>query len=203
MFRKLYRWVLHLAETPYGLLSLSILAFFEAFIFPVPPDVLLIPLALGSRKQALKFAFICSIASIIGGLIGYSIGHYLWWDGIKYNTIANFFFNNVPGFTESMFLQIQNKYNHFGFIVIFTAGFTPIPFKVITISAGAFDISLPLFLMASAISRSARFFLVSFLILKYGKKIKHFIDRYFNLLSFLFIVTLIGSYFLFNFILIN
>ena len=201
--RKIYNWVLHWADTPHGLIALFILSFSEASFFPVPPDVLLIVLILGSREQALKFAFICSIASIAGGLAGYSIGHFIWWDGTNYNSIANFFFNNVPGFTEALFQKIQNQYNHYGFIIIFTAGFTPIPFKVFTISAGAFDISLPLFLITSTISRSARFFLVSFLILKYGEKINYFIDRYFNLLSILFVIILFGSYLFINFIFIN
>ena len=203
VLRKLYNWVKHWAETPYGLLALFILSLSEASFFPVPPDVLLIALALGNRKQALKFGFICSIGSIAGGLVGYSIGHFIWWDGANYNSIANFFFNNVPGFTEALFQKIQYQYNHYGFIIIFTAGFTPIPFKVFTISAGAFDISLPLFLIASTISRSARFFLVSFLIWKYGEKINYFIDRYFNLLSILFVIILFGSYFLINYIFIN
>ena len=203
VFRNLYNWVLHWAETPHGLIALFILSFSEASFFPVPPDVLLIVLILGRREQALKFAFICSIASIAGGLVGYSIGHFIWWDETNYNSIANFFFNNVPGFTEALFQQIQNQYNNYGFIIIFTAGFTPIPFKVFTISAGAFNISLPLFLIASTISRSARFFLVSFLILKYGDKINNFIDQYFNLLSILFVIILIGSYFLINFIFVN
>ena len=114
---------------------------FVAVLFPVPPDVLLIVLILGRREQALKFAVICSIASIAGGFVGYSIGHFIWWDGTNYNSFANFFFNNIPGFTEALFQKIQNQYNHYGFIIIFTAGFTPIPFKVFTISAGAFDIS--------------------------------------------------------------
>ena len=201
--RKLYNWVLHWAEGPHGLIALFILSFSEASFFPVPPDVLLIVLVLGRREQALKFAFICSIASIAGGLVGYSIGHFLWWNGADYNFVANFFFNNVPGFSESLFQQIQQKYNHYGFIIIFSAGFTPIPFKVFTISAGAFDISFPLFLIASTISRSARFFLVSFLIWKYGEKINYFIDRYFNILSILFVIILFGSYFIINFIFVN
>ena len=203
VLRKLYNWVKHWAETPYGLLALFILSFSEASFFPVPPDVLLIVLILGRREQALKFAFICSIASIAGGLVGYSIGHFIWWDGTNYNSFANFFFNNIPGFTEALFQKIQNQYNQYGFVIIFTAGFTPIPFKVFTISAGAFDISLPLFLIASTISRSARFFLVTFLIWKYGEKINYFIDRYFNILSILFVIILFGSYFLINFIFVN
>ena len=122
LLRKLYNWVLHFAETPYGLPALFILSFSEAFFFPVPPDVLLIALSLVHRKQAFKFAFICSIASIAGGLVGYSIGHFIWWDGTNYNSFANFFFNNIPGFTEALFQKIQNQYNNYGFIIIVTAG---------------------------------------------------------------------------------
>ena len=203
LLRKLYNWVLHFAETPYGVPALFILSFSEASFFPVPPDVLLIALSLGYRKKALKFAFICSIASVAGGLAGYSIGHFLWWDGTEYNTIAKFFFNNVPGFSEVLFYKVQDQYKYYGFIVIFTAGFTPIPYKIITISAGAFDISLSLFLFTSILSRSARFFLISFLIWKYGMRIKIFIDSYFNKLTILFIIILIVSYFMVNFILLN
>ena len=203
VLRKIYNWVLHWADTPHGLIALFILSFSEASFFPVPPDVLLIALALGSREQALKFAFICSIASIAGGLVGYSIGHFIWWDGTNYNSFANFFFNNIPGFTEALFQKIQNQYNNYGFIIIFTAGFTPIPFKVFTISAGAFNISLPLFLFASTISRSGRFFLVSFIIWKFGDTINSFIGRYFNLLSMLFVVILVGSYLIINVIFVN
>ena len=203
VLRKIYNWVLHWADTPHGLIALFILSFSEASFFPVPPDVLLIVLILGRREQALKFAVICSIASIAGGFVGYSIGHFIWWDGTNYNSFANFFFNNVPGFTEALFQKIQSQYNHYGFIIIFTAGFTPIPFKIITISAGAFNISLPLFLFASTISRSGRFFLVSFIIWKFGDTINSFIGRHFNLLSMLFVVILVGSYLIINVILVN
>ena len=203
ILRKLYEWVLHWAQTPYGVIALFILSFAEASFFPIPPDILLIALALGSRTHAMKFALICSIASILGAIAGYGIGHYLWWNGDCYSEIAHFFFNNVPGFTQDLFLKMQSQYEQHGFIIVFTAGFTPIPFKVFTISSGAFNIPMPLFLVASAISRSARFFLVSFLIWKFGTNIKDFIDRYFNPLSILFVIILIGSYFLINFVFAN
>ncbi len=112
-------------------------------------------------------------------------------------------FHHVPGFNESIFLDIQKQYDHYGFIITFTAGFTPIPFKVFTISAGAFNISFPLFFIASTISRSARFFLVSFLIVKYGEKVEGFINRYFNLLTVAFAIILIGSYLLIKFVLVH
>ena len=194
IIRKLYDWVLHWAETPYGPGVLFLLAFTESSFFPIPPDVLLIALALGARNKSLYFALICSVASIAGGLFGYAIGQFLWWEGTSYSSIAHFFFNNIPGFTEHLFTSIQNQYTEYGFVIIFTAGFTPIPYKIFTISAGAFDISFPLFLLASAMSRSARFFLVAGLIWKFGKPINTFIDKYFNLLTIIFTILLIGGF---------
>ncbi len=194
VIRKLYDWVLHWAKTPYGAVALFILAFAESSFFPIPPDVLLIALAIGARKKSLYFALLCSIASITGGLFGYGIGHFLWWKRSAYSGIAHFFFNNIPGFTEHLFTSIQQQYSEYGFMIIFTAGFTPIPFKIFTISAGAFDISLPLFLFASTISRSARFFIVALLIWKFGKTISVFIDKYFNVLTIIFTILLIGGF---------
>ncbi|HIM74469.1 MAG TPA: DedA family protein [Candidatus Marinimicrobia bacterium] len=199
--RKLYDWVLKWAETPYGLLALFILAFAESSFFPIPPDILLIALALGARKKSLYFALICSLASISGGLFGYGIGHFLWWEGSGYTGIAYFFFNNIPGFSEQLFTILKSQYDQYGFMIIFTAGFTPIPYKIFTISAGAFDINLLNFLIASTISRSARFFLVSGLIWKFGEPIRSFIDKYFNLLTILFTVLLIGGFILIKYIL--
>ena len=188
--RKIYDWVLHWSSSKYGPFALFCLAFAESSFFPIPPDVLLIALALGARKKSFQFAIICSLASIAGGLFGYGIGHYLWWEGSAYSGIAYFFFNNIPGFTEQVFLSVQNQYDHYGLMIIFTAGFTPIPYKIFTITAGAFDINLFNFLIASAISRSARFFLVAGLIWKFGKPIKLFIDKYFNILTIVFTILL-------------
>ena len=198
--RKLYSWILHWAEKPYGPLVLFLLSFSEASFFPIPPDVLLIALSLALRKKAFKFALICSIASSLGGISGYLIGHYLWWDGDAYTVFAAFFFNHIPGFTEELFMNIHDQYTIHGFMIIFTAGFTPIPYKIFTISAGAFDIPFPLFVAASVISRSARFFLVSLLIFKFGEKIQIFIDRYFNILTLIFTTFLIGGYILIKYL---
>ena len=114
--------------------------------------------------------------------------------------MAHFFFNHIAGFNETVFLEIKTKYDLYGLIITFTAGFTPIPFKVFTISAGAFNISFPLFLAASTISRSARFFLLAFLIKKYGNRMENFIDKYFNLITIVFALIVIGSYVLIKFI---
>ena len=193
--RDLYDWVLHWAETPYGPLALFILSFAEASFFPIPPDVLLIALALGLRERALRFALICAAGSVLGAVFGYGIGTYAWWtDGGAFSGFANWFFHNIPGFTEDVFYRIQGMYNEWNFWVIFTAGFTPIPFKVFTVSAGAFDINFFMFIIASIVSRSARFFLVAGLIWKFGEPIRGFIDKYFNLLAIAFTVLLVGGF---------
>jgi membrane protein YqaA with SNARE-associated domain len=200
--RKLYDWVLHWAETPYGPAALFVLAFAEASFFPIPPDALLIALVLGVTQKAFKFATICLVGSVTGALLGYAIGHFLWWspDG-NFTALAYFFFNNLPGFSEKDFNVIQKLYSEYDFWIVFTAGFTPLPYKVITISSGAFKVSLPMFLIASIISRGARFFLISLLIWKFGPQIKSFIDKYFNWLAIIFTVLLICGFFAINYLL--
>ena len=195
-FRRLYNWVLHWSNTKYGVPALFILSLSESSFFPIPPDVLLIALALGMQSKALYFAFVCSLASILGAIIGYTIGYFAWWNSIgEYTAVAMFFFNHIPGFSSELFTAIQQKFDLYNFFIVFTAGFTPIPFKIITISAGAFNINFPMFMIASTISRSARFFLVALLIKKFGKPITTFIDKYFNILSIVFTILLIGGFF--------
>ena len=198
--RKLYDWVLHWAETPFGPIALFILAFAESSFFPVPPDALLIALVLGATSKAFRFATYSTIGSVLGALLGYAIGHFLWWTpSNQFTSIAMFFFHNIPGFTETVFYNVQNMYDKYDFWIVFTAGFTPIPYKVITISAGAFNVQLGMFVIASIISRGARFFFVAFLIWKFGPQIKSFIDRYFNWLAIAFTVLLIGGFLVINY----
>ena len=190
--RKLYDWVLHWVETPYGVPALFLLAFAESSFFPIPPDVLLIALAISAHKKAFYFALICSIASLLGGIVGYGIGWGLW------DSVQGFYFKYIPGFSDELFNNVQNLYKDYDFWIVFTAGFTPIPYKVITITSGIFEINFPVFVVASAISRSARFFLVAGLIYKFGPPINRFIDKYFNWISIIFIILLIGFYFIFK-----
>ena len=195
ILRRLYDWMLHWAETPYGAIALFLLAFAEASFFPIPPDALLIALVLGARKKAFKFAAISTVGSVIGALLGYAIGYFVWW-GVEgeFSSFAIFFFDNIPGFTEKIFYNVQGLYDEWNFWIIFTAGFTPIPYKVFTITAGAFNISLIMFILASIISRAGRFFLVAFLIWKFGDQIKGFIDKYFNWLAIAFTILLVGGF---------
>ena len=201
--KNIYDWVLNLSTKPNSNYSISILSFSEAFIFPIPPDVLLIPLCLGNRKKSWKFAILCSIFSILGGLVGYYVGKVLWWNvpGIEYSYLANLFMEYIPGVNEEGFNNIKKLYDEWGFWIVFTAGFTPIPFKLITISAGTFNINLAMFVLASIISRGARFFLLASLIKVYGESIRTFIEKYFNILALFFTFLLIGGFILIKIIL--
>ncbi len=194
--RRAYDWVLHWAETPYGGVALFLLALAESSFFPIPPDVLLIALALSVRRKAFRYALICSIASVLGGMLGYLIGSSLWYlpQSSETTALAKFFFDYVPGFTVERFRQVQELYRAYDFWIVFAAGFTPIPYKVITITAGVFDLDFPMFFVASAVGRSARFFLVAGLIYLFGEPIKRWIDRYFNLLTLAFLVLLVGGF---------
>jgi membrane protein YqaA with SNARE-associated domain len=186
MLRRLYHWVLHWAETPYGSWALFLLALAESSFFPVPPDVLLIALAISIPARSFRYALICSAGSVMGGMIGYLIG-YQFMDliGMK---IVEFY-----GFT-SQYAAVGDLYDRYNAWAVGIAGFTPIPYKVFTISAGAFKIDFLVFLIASAVSRAARFFLVGWLIYRFGSGIKIFIDRYFNILAIVFTVLLVGGF---------
>lgn len=195
LFRKLYDWMLHWAETPYGPLALFLLALAESSVFPIPVDALLIALCLGSIKKSWRFALYTSVASVLGGVIGYLIGFGIW------ELVDSFFFKYVPGFTESLFTRVMASFNEYGFWYVFAAGFTPIPYKVFTIASGVFKLNFVLFLVASTISRSLRFLIEAGLIRKFGPEIKNFIDRYFNLLALLFFILLFGGFLVVKFIL--
>ncbi|MDL1980990.1 MAG: DedA family protein [Deltaproteobacteria bacterium] len=186
MLRRLYSWVLHWAKTPYGSWALFLLALSESSFFPVPPDVLLIALAVSIPKKSFKYALICTAGSLIGGCLGYLIGwQFMITVGEK---IIQFY-----GLTHKM-QYIKDLYMQYDAWAIGIAGFTPIPYKVFTISAGAFDINFTVFLVASAVSRAARFFLVAWLIYLFGPKIKTFIDKYFNILAITFVVLLVAGF---------
>ncbi len=193
MLRKLYDWVLHWAETPYGSWALFLLAFAESSFFPVPPDVLLIALAISIPAKAFRYALICSLGSLLGGVAGYMIGY-------QFMDLVGFRIVDFYGFAEQ-YQAVGNLYNRYNAWAVGIAGFTPIPYKVFTISAGAFKINFVIFLIASAISRSARFFLVGWLIYKFGPGIRLFIDRYFNVLAFVFVALLIGGFILVKYLL--
>ena len=191
MIRRLYDWVLSWSDSRWGWLALFVMALFEASWFPLPPDILLIALCLGATKRSFRFATICLTGSILGAALGYGIGHFLWIAPSGEPTaLAAFFYDHV--FSVESFNNVGNLYDRFNFWIVFTAGFTPLPFKLFTIAGGMFDINFVMFIIASIVSRGMRFFLIAWLIWKFGAPIKGFIDKYFNLLASLFTVILIG-----------
>lgn len=187
VLKRLYDWVLHWAETPYGTPALFVLAFAESSFFPVPPDVLLIALSLSLPRKSFRYALVCTIGSVLGGTLGFYLGLQFWdlASGIVFRYVDQEGFNMV----RTYFV----KYEAWAVAV---AGFTPIPYKVFTISAGFFRVDFPVFLIASALSRGMRFFLVAGLIYAFGPAIRSFIDRYFNTLTIVFMVLLIGGFIL-------
>ena len=156
--RRLYDWVLHWAETPYGVAALFVLALAESSFFPIPPDPLLIALCLGAASKSLRFALIATSASVLGGIIGYGIGAGAW------DLAEPWFYQYVPGVSPEAFEQVRALYDRWDFWAIFFAGLTPIPYKVFTLSAGVFSINFGIFVIASVLSRSIRFFLLAGLI---------------------------------------
>lgn len=186
--RKLYDWVLHWAATPYGKPALFLLAVAESSFFPVPPDILLIALALGASKRSMHFALICTAGSMLGGVIGYGIGYY------GYEAIGQPIIELYNG--QPVMDKVQGLYDEYGFWGVLVAAITPIPYKVFTISSGFFRFDFWAFSLASLIGRSFRFFLVAGLIWKFGPPIKSFIDRYFNALLVVFTILLVGGFLL-------
>lgn len=183
MIRGVYDWVLGWANHPYGSVALFAIAFAESSFFPIPPDVLLMALALGKTQAAFRFALICSVGSVLGGLAGYYIGWQLM-EAVGQPILE--FYN-----AQDKFAQVQQQFLEYGGWAVAIAGFTPIPYKVFTIASGAAQLSLLTFMLASVLSRSARFFLVSGLIYYFGPTIKAFIDKYFNILTIVFTVLVL------------
>jgi len=195
VFRRLYDWVLSWAETRHGPAALGVLSFAESSFFPIPPDPLLMALALGAPRRALHFAAICTFASVVGGIAGYAMGWGIW------AAIDDFFFAYVPGVTPEAFESVRALYERWDFWAVFIAGFTPIPYKVFTLSSGVFGISFPVFIVASMFGRGLRFFLLAGLIYFFGPGIQSFIDRYFDRLVWLFFALLVGGFLLLEFVL--
>jgi len=184
--KNLYQWTLHWAATPYALPALCLVAFMESSFFPIPPDVLLMVMAMGQPRRGFQFAAVASIGSVLGGIAGYAIGWLLW------NQVQNFFFHYV--FSRELFEKVQHLYQDHAFWTVFTAGFTPIPYKVFTIAGGVCQISFSAFVLASVLSRSSRFFLTAAFFYLLGPSVSRFIDQYFNWLTVAFTILLIGGF---------
>ena len=175
-------WVEAFAATPYGGTALFVLAFLESSVFPIPPDVLLIALSLGRPELAFWFALVCSVGSVLGGMAGYALGYY----GGRPLLMRMFPKDKVE--------NVERYYEKYNAWAIGIAGLTPLPYKIFTISAGAFAIDFKVFVAASIVSRTARFMLVAGLIYVLGEPAKLFIEEYLNVLTIAFIVLLVVGF---------
>lgn len=193
--RRLYDWVLHWAETPYGPPALFVLALAESSFFPIPPDPLLIALCMGAAGKSLRFAAVATAASVLGGIIGYGLGAGFW------HVAEGWFHAYVPGVTPEAFARVQGLYDEYDFWAVFLAGLTPIPYKVFTLSAGVFSVNFPIFVIASLLSRGLRFFVLAALIYRFGPPIARFIDRYFDALAWGFGILLVAGFVVIEFVL--
>ncbi|SRR5210317_2581374 len=176
ILKKLYNKILELSAKPKTEKILGLVAFTESSFFPIPPDLLLIPMALSRPLKWIRLALITTIFSVLGGLLGYFIGVFLW------ETIGQYIIEIYH--LENKFSKFKENYNSQGALIVFIAGFTPIPYKLITIASGGMNLDLVIFILASTISRGARFFLLTGIIRIFGDAAKLFIDKYFSLLTF-------------------
>jgi len=193
LLRRLYDWVLHWADTRYAVPALALLAFAESSFFPVPPDLLLIAMALGNKRRAFYYATVSSIASVLGGVLGFVIGFYLM------HTVGEWILNvyHAHAAFDSMVTRLEPGMT----LAVFVAAFSPIPYKVFTIAAGVVAERMTggvwpffaAFLVASAVGRAGRFFLVAGLIRIFGERIRRFIDRYFNWCALAFALLIVAG----------
>ena len=193
--RRLYDWMLSWADSKWGGLALFLFAMAESIFFPVPPDVLLIALCIGCVAKSFKYAAICTAGSVLGAIVGFGLGAFCW------DIVDSWFIPSI--FSQEAFDAVGVKYSEWNFWLVFTAGFTPIPYKLITISAGVFlgIADFWIFIFASLVSRGMRFVLVAALIYKFGAPIKKFIDKYFNLCAIAFTVLLVGGFLVIKYVL--
>ena len=182
--RRMYDWTLGFAHTKHSSLALFLISFAESSFFPIPPDVLLAPLCMGNRAKSFWFATVCTVGSVLGALLGYAIGFALIGLALM-----------IPGIDQEGIDGLAETFDENGQLYVFVAALTPIPFKLLTITAGSAAMSIPVFLAACLVGRAVRFFAVAGLFWWIGPKAGPFIDRYFNLLCIVFTVLLVAGFF--------
>jgi len=190
--KRLYNWTLDKANHKNAKWYLSIISFAESSFFPIPPDLLLIPMALASKTKAIFYAFICTFSSVLGGILGYAIGYYF------YNNLGIYIVEFYH--LENSFSVFEDYYKEFGILIVLGAGITPFPYKFITIASGVFGLNIFLFIIISIVGRGLRFYLIAILLYFFGEKIKLIIDKYFNFLTIVFFILLVGSVFIIRFL---
>jgi membrane protein YqaA with SNARE-associated domain len=185
--KRLYRWTIGLAEKPFAPWALGVIAFMESSFFPVPPDVILIPMSLARPRRAWAYALICTIGSVLGALLGYAIG------ALLYDTVGQWLIK-VYGLGAKM-EAAEAFFHKWGALAIVLKGLTPIPFKLVTIVSGLFRFNLPLFVVLCALTRGARFFVLAVLMNVYGETIKALLERYFGLFIAALVITVVVGFY--------
>lgn len=186
MIERLYFWLMKLAASERALLWLALVSFIEASVFPIPPDVMLIPMVLATPQRAWRIALVATIASVVGGWLGYEIGATLY-DAFGQKVIAFYHL-------EDAFANFQVKFQQYGGWVVLLKGATPIPFKLVTIASGVMHLDPLVFTVSAIGSRAFRFFLVTALFLKFGEPIRDFVEKRLFLFTTLFLVVLVGGF---------
>jgi membrane protein YqaA with SNARE-associated domain len=186
MFRALYDWTLRLANHRHAIRSMAVVSFAESSVFPIPPDVVLVPLILARRDEAYRIAAVCTIASVLGGILGYAIGMFL------YDSVGIWLINLYGAHDAAH--EFRRWYDEWGAAVILIKGLTPIPFKVVTIASGMFAYNFGLFVLLATITRGARFFLIAWLLKRYGAAMQEFIERRLTLISWGVLGALAGGF---------
>lgn len=191
MLRRLYDWVMGLAASRHAQIALFIVSFAESSFFPIPPDVMLAPMVLAQRERAWRFAIICTVASVLGGMLGYAIGHYL--QGLALQLMA------LSGHAQGLD-DFKCWYGRYGVWVILIKGLTPIPYKLVTIASGLAQFSFPVFVAASIVTRGARFFLVAWVVRRFGPAMMPVVERRLGMVAaglvVLIVLGLVASHFL-------
>jgi membrane protein YqaA with SNARE-associated domain len=192
MIRRLYDWVINLASHRRAIPAMGAVSFLESSFFPIPPDVMLVPMVLARRDKAWTIATVCTVASVLGGLLGYAIGYYL------FETIGAWVVKlySLQGALDNFRLGFEK----YGVWIILIKGLTPIPYKLVTIASGAAHFDLFTFVWASIVTRGARFFLVAWLLWQFGEPIRAFIEKRLTLLTWLFLIALIGGFVAFRYL---
>ncbi|MDR3423563.1 MAG: DedA family protein [Alphaproteobacteria bacterium] len=186
MFRAIYDWVLRQAEKPYAEWILFAMAVAEASVFPLPPDILLLPMAIARRDKAWRFALVCTVGSVLGGLIGYAIGAFAM------ATLGQWVVNTYH--LQAAFQTFHDGFNKWGVLIILAKGLTPIPFKLVTIASGVAGLNLGAFVLAAIATRGLRFFVIAALVRKFGAPIRDFIEKYLTWVALGVLAAIAGGF---------
>jgi len=184
--RRLYDWVMRLAQHRYAIPFMGVVSFAESSFFPIPPDVMLVPMVLANRTKAFTIAAVCTVSSVLGGLLGYAIGYYF------FETIGAWVVKTYG--LQAGLESFRHGFAEYGTWIILIKGLTPIPYKLVTIASGAAHFDLFTFVWASIVTRGARFFIVAALLWKYGEPIRAFIEERLTLVTWLFLIALVGGF---------